>query len=135
MPQDSRKIWLELQGMFFEYLCRSTTPEFVSDAVSFLFKSATLTLTFQSGYGTNLGQFGFSFLRPLDVVIFTLPTEGPWTQVSQAIHDCHAAVHAMGAPRIATDIRIGTRTDREVAPGQANESKVRRVQEILAKST
>ena len=51
------------------------------------------------------------------------------------MHDCHAAVHAMGAPRIATDIRIGTRVDREIAPGTGNESKVRRVQDILAKDS
>ncbi|KAJ7632939.1 YkoF-like protein [Roridomyces roridus] len=61
------------------------------------------------------------------------PIEGPWRAVSQAIHDCHAAVHAKGAPRIATDIRIGTRVDRALAPGTGNEGKVRRVEEILAK--
>ena len=58
--------------------------------------------------------------------------EGPWSEVAKAIHDCHAAVHAMGAPRIATDIRIGTRVDREIIPGTGNESKVKRVEEILA---
>ncbi|EIN07041.1 hypothetical protein PUNSTDRAFT_53446 [Punctularia strigosozonata HHB-11173 SS5] len=66
------------------------------------------------GYGTNI--------------------EGPWSEVSKAIHDCHAAVHAMGAPRIATDIRIGTRVDREILPGTGNEGKVARVEEILAKA-
>jgi len=65
------------------------------------------------GYGTNI--------------------EGPWSKVSQAIHDCHAAVHAMGAQRIATDIRIGTRIDRQIPFGQGNDAKVTRVQEILAK--
>ena len=50
----------------------------------------------------------------------------------KAIHDCHAAVHAMGGPRVATDIRIGTRIDRETAPGTGNDSKVKRVEEILA---
>jgi len=61
--------------------------------------------------------------------------EGPWAKVSQAIYDCHAAVHKMGVPRITTDIRIGTRTDREIT-GQVNlnEAKVRRVEEILARS-
>ena len=49
----------------------------------------------------------------------------------KAIHDCHAAVHAQGAPRIATDIRIGTRTDREIASGTGNEGKVTRVEELL----
>lgn len=65
------------------------------------------------GYGTNL--------------------EGPWSQVSQAIHDCHAVLHAKGTPRIATDIRIGTRTDRKLVPGEGNDDKVRRVEEILAR--
>ncbi|TFK30027.1 hypothetical protein FA15DRAFT_663349 [Coprinopsis marcescibilis] len=67
------------------------------------------------GYGTNL--------------------EGPWSQVSKAIHDCHAAVHAKGALRIATDIRIGTRVDRDTPFGEGNDHKVRRVQDILAKSS
>ena len=61
------------------------------------------------------------------------PSEGPWSAVMQAIHDCHAAVHAKGAPRIATDIRIGTRVDREIAPGTGNQGKVQRVHDILAK--
>ncbi|KII89180.1 hypothetical protein PLICRDRAFT_40818 [Plicaturopsis crispa FD-325 SS-3] len=65
------------------------------------------------GYGTNL--------------------EGPWSEVSKAIHDCHAAVHAQGVPRVATDIRIGTRVDRQVKAGEGNEGKVKRVEEILAK--
>jgi uncharacterized protein YqgV (UPF0045/DUF77 family) len=50
----------------------------------------------------------------------------------EAIHDCHAAVHAMGAPRIATDVRVGTRVDREILPGEGNAGKVKRVEEILA---
>ncbi|KAJ7137675.1 hypothetical protein C8R44DRAFT_828311 [Mycena epipterygia] len=62
-----------------------------------------------------------------------IDVEGPWSTVSQAIHDCHAAVHAKGAPRVATDIRIGTRVDRQIAPGTGNEGKVRRVEEILEK--
>ena len=60
-------------------------------------------------------------------------SEGPWSKVSKAIHDCHQAVHAKGAPRIATDIRIGTRVDRDLQPGTGNDHKVKRVEEILAK--
>lgn len=59
--------------------------------------------------------------------------EGPWSEVSKTIHDCHAAVHAKGAPRIATNIRIGTRVDREAPVGRGNEDKVKRVEEILAR--
>ena len=60
-----------------------------------------------------------------------LGTEGPWPDVCEAIHKCHQAVHAHGAPRIATDIRIGTRIDREIIPGTGNEGKVKRVEEVL----
>jgi len=41
-------------------------------------------------------------------------------------------VHAKGAQRIATDIRIGTRIDRETPSGQGNDGKIKRVEEILA---
>jgi uncharacterized protein YqgV (UPF0045/DUF77 family) len=58
--------------------------------------------------------------------------EGLWYQVSQAIHNCHAAVHANGAPRIATDVHIGTHTDCEITPGSENDHKVKHVEEILA---
>ncbi|KAG6851304.1 hypothetical protein H0H93_011740 [Arthromyces matolae] len=61
--------------------------------------------------------------------------KGPWSKVSQAIHDCHAAVHAQGAPRVATDIRIGTRIDRDLSSsGGGNDAKVKRVEEILARN-
>lgn len=53
--------------------------------------------------------------------------------MSKAIHDCHAAVHAKGAPRVATDIRIGTRVDRDTPVGDGNDHKVKRVEEILAR--
>ena len=45
------------------------------------------------GYGTNV--------------------EGDWDAVMAAIKLCHERVHEMGAPRISTSIRLGTRTDRQ----------------------
>ncbi len=39
--------------------------------------------------------------------------EGEWDDVFAAIKLCHERVHAMGAPRITTSIKVGTRTDRE----------------------
>ena len=39
--------------------------------------------------------------------------EGEWDEVFAAIKLCHERVHAMGAPRITTSIKVGTRTDRE----------------------
>jgi uncharacterized protein (TIGR00106 family) len=46
--------------------------------------------------------------------------EGEWDEVFAAIRACHEQVHAMGAPRIHTNIKLGTRTDR----AQTMEDKV-----------
>jgi uncharacterized protein (TIGR00106 family) len=53
--------------------------------------------------------------------------EGEWDEVMAAVKRCHEAVHAMGAPRISTTIKLGTRTDRV----QTMEDKVRSVEEKL----
>ena len=39
--------------------------------------------------------------------------EGEWDEVFAAVKRCHERVHEMGAPRITTSIKVGTRTDRE----------------------
>ncbi len=39
--------------------------------------------------------------------------EGEWEQVMTAVKKCHEKIHAMGAPRITTTIKMGTRTDRD----------------------
>ncbi|MDX2315112.1 MAG: MTH1187 family thiamine-binding protein [Gammaproteobacteria bacterium] len=39
--------------------------------------------------------------------------EGEWNEVMDAVKRCHQRIHDMGAPRVSTSIRIGTRTDRE----------------------
>jgi uncharacterized protein (TIGR00106 family) len=38
--------------------------------------------------------------------------EGEWDQVFAAIRRCHETLHEMGVPRIHTDSKLGTRTDR-----------------------
>jgi uncharacterized protein (TIGR00106 family) len=53
--------------------------------------------------------------------------EGEWDAVFAAVKRCHEVVHDMGAPRITTTIKVGTRTDRE----QSMEDKVRSVREKL----
>jgi uncharacterized protein (TIGR00106 family) len=51
-------------------------------------------LTFQlHAYGTNI--------------------EGDWDTVMTAVKSCHEIVHDMGAPRITSTLKVGTRTDRE----------------------
>lgn len=57
-----------------------------------IFKSAGLKTNLHA-YGTNL--------------------EGEWDEVFSAIKKCHEKVHEMGAPRISSTMRFGTRTDRE----------------------
>lgn len=53
--------------------------------------------------------------------------EGDWDEVVAAIKRCHEVVHEMGAPRVSTNIRIGTRTDRE----QTMDDKIKSVREKL----
>ncbi len=53
--------------------------------------------------------------------------EGEWDTVFAAVKRCHEVVHEMGAPRISTTIRLGTRTDRK----QTLADKVRSVEEKL----
>lgn len=54
----------------------------------------------EAGLKTNLHAYGTN-------------VEGEWDEVFAAIKRCHEVVHEMGAPRISTTIRVGTRTDRE----------------------
>jgi uncharacterized protein (TIGR00106 family) len=53
--------------------------------------------------------------------------EGDWDQVMTALKSCHERLHEMGVPRIATNIRVGTRIDRE----PLMEAKLRSVREKL----
>jgi uncharacterized protein (TIGR00106 family) len=53
--------------------------------------------------------------------------EGEWDEVFAAIKRCHETVHGMGAPRISTNLRVGTRVDR----AQTMEDKVRSVEDKL----
>jgi len=43
--------------------------------------------------------------------------EGEWDEVMIAVKKCHEIVHKMGAPRISTTIRLGTRTDKTQTMG------------------
>ena len=50
--------------------------------------------------------------------------EGDWDEVFAAVKRCHEVVHKMGAPRVSTVIKLGTRTDRD----QTMEDKIRSVE-------
>src|SRR5262245_34306781 len=55
--------------------------------------------------------------------------EGEWDAVFAAVKRCHEVVHEMGAPRVSTSIRLGTRIDR----AQSMADKVRSVEDQLRK--
>jgi len=50
--------------------------------------------------------------------------EGEWDDVFAAVKKCHERVHEMGASRISSTLRIGTRTDRD----QTMDDKIKSVQ-------
>ena len=55
--------------------------------------------------------------------------EGEYDQVFAAIRRCHEQIHAAGAPRISTTIKLGSRVDRL----QTMDDKLKSVEEKLAK--
>ena len=63
-----------------------------------------------------------SQLHPYGTVI-----QGDWDAVMAAVKRCHEVVHEMGAPRVFTTLKIGTRTDRE----QSMDDKINSVREKL----
>lgn len=53
--------------------------------------------------------------------------EGEWDVVFAALKRCHEVLHQMGAPRVSTNLRIGTRNDRI----QSMQDKISSVEEKL----
>lgn len=53
--------------------------------------------------------------------------EGDWDAVFAAIKRCHEVIHEMGAPRITTTLRLGTRTDRNQTMAEKVESVERKL--------
>lgn len=53
--------------------------------------------------------------------------EGDWDDVFAVVKKCHERIHEMGAPRITTTIKAGTRTDRK----QTMADKIESVKEKL----
>ena len=72
-----------------------------------IFKQAGLKVILHS-YGTNI--------------------EGNWDEVFEAIKKCHQVLHKIGVPRISSEMRFGTRTDRE----QSMEDKIKSVEDKLS---
>ena len=68
----------------------------------------------QAGLETHLHAYGTN-------------VAGEWDDVFEAVRRCHARVHELGAPRITSTIKVGTRTDRS----QTMAEKIDSVQQKL----
>ncbi|SDZ75690.1 MTH1187 family thiamine-binding protein [Microbulbifer marinus] len=72
------------------------------------------------GAGVSVGEYIAECQKVLDEAglehrmhAYGTNIEGEWDEVMAAVKRCHERVHAMGAPRISTSLKLGTRTDRE----------------------
>lgn len=133
----ARKIRIEVQGIYTPHcpFLYPADPEPSYSEPDAFHSLALHGLTALTIHQADTEQISVTLLhcRFVPFRLFTCHSEGPWHDVTKAIHDCHAAVHAKGAPRIATDVRIGTRVDINITPGEGNNHKVARVLEILAR--
>jgi uncharacterized protein (TIGR00106 family) len=90
------------------------------------------------GVGTSAAEYVVACVRileeaGLEIQLHAYGTniEGKWDVVFAAIERCHEVLHAMGAPRISTNLRVGTRTYRD----QSMQKKITSVQKILEQET
>jgi uncharacterized protein (TIGR00106 family) len=87
------------------------------------------------GVGVSLSKYVAAcekVLRETDLKIqlhaYGTNVEGDWDEVLGGLKRCHEVVHEMGAPRVTTTVKLGTRIDRP----QSMEDKVRSVEEKLS---
>ena len=86
------------------------------------------------GVGVSVGEYIAECQRILDQAglsyelhAYGTNIEGEWDTVFAAVKECHRRVHEMGAPRITTTLKVGTRIDRP----QSMADKIRSVEEKL----
>jgi uncharacterized protein (TIGR00106 family) len=82
------------------------------------------------GVGVSLSPYVAACERVLTESLHANGTniEGEWDKVFAAVRRCHEVVHEMGAPRIFTVMKLGTRTDRT----QTMDEKTKSVETKLA---
>jgi uncharacterized protein (TIGR00106 family) len=86
------------------------------------------------GVGTSLSRYVAACERVLQEAglktklhAYGTNVEGEWDQVFAALRRCHQVLHEMGVPRVSTNLRCGTRTDRT----QTMDDKTQSVQSKL----
>jgi len=89
------------------------------------------------GVGVSVSEYVTACQRVLDEAglshqmhAYGTNVEGEWDEVFAAVKRCHEVVHEMGAPRVSTSMRIGTRIDRD----QTMQDKIDSVTTKLAES-
>lgn len=87
------------------------------------------------GVGVSVSEYVTACQRVLEAAglehqmhAYGTNVEGEWDEVFAAVKRCHEVVHEMGAPRVSTSMRIGTRIDRE----QSMADKIQSVEQKLA---
>lgn len=87
------------------------------------------------GVGTSVSAYVAACQRVLEEAgldhtmhAYGTNVEGPWDDVMAAVKRCHEVIHDLGAPRISTTLKLGTRTDKP----QSMADKVRSVERKLA---
>lgn len=87
------------------------------------------------GVGTSLSRYVAACHRVLEesglshrLHGYGTNVEGEWEEVMAVVRRCHEVVHDMGAPRVSTTIRLGTRVDRD----QTIQDKVDSVEQKLS---
>ena len=97
-------------------------------------KASVMVTVIPIGVGTSLSRYVVACERVfaqagLDPQLHAHGTnvEGEWDDVFAAVRKCVETLHAMGAPRISTHLKIGTRTDRP----ESGEEMVRSVKDKL----
>ena len=86
------------------------------------------------GVGVSLSKYIAACKRVLieaglepDLHANSTNVEGEWDVVFAALKSCHEVLHEMGAPRVSTNLRIGTRVDR----AQSMQDKIDSVKQKL----
>lgn len=86
------------------------------------------------GVGVSLSEYVAACERvlaeaglPHTLHAFGTNIEGEWDEVCAAVKRCHEVVHRMGAPRVHSSLRVGTRIDK----AQTLDDKVKSVERKL----
>ncbi len=86
------------------------------------------------GVGVSLSEYVAACERvlteaglPHTLHAFGTNIEGEWDAVFAAVKRCHEVVHRMGAPRVHSSLRVGTRIDR----AQTLDDKIKSVEEKI----